>query len=92
MMVVVKRLAHECHVGAMFWLIENISDFENYEKKWGINGHWIDPMVWLDNIDPRLSVLISLINLSNHEMRKTHVVEINFKDEEDAVWFKTTWG
>ncbi|NJO63342.1 MAG: hypothetical protein HC836_35555 [Richelia sp. RM2_1_2] len=86
----VKLLAHKA-LPALEWLCENIVDLE-YKDLWNINGLYINPDSFL--LTPRRSLfdlLIYAINLNNTTVTKTHIVYVNFKREEDAVWFKTTW-
>ena len=90
--ITVKLLAHQCSVVAALWLIDNIPH-KDWVPQWGINNQWVDPATWsLEGRKNSIDILIYLINLNNNGLKKTHEVEFNFINEEDAVWFKTVWG
>ena len=91
-MITVELSAHKGSIQAGMWLIDNITDYENFIKTWGINGALIDPATWFTSSRRnQIALLAKLINLNNVEMKKTHRVKFNFINEEDAVWFKTVW-
>lgn len=91
MAITVRILAHNNAVDAALWCIDNIPH-KNWCPQWGINDRWVHPTVWiLEGRESTFRIIIDLINLNNTEFKITHEVEFNFKNEEDAVWFKTVW-
>lgn len=92
MAITVKVYTHNNAIGAALWCIENMPH-KNWVTQWAINDRWVDPTVWaLEGNETVFRIIVDLINLNNTEMKKTHEVEFKFKNEEDAVWFKTVWG
>lgn len=89
-MFVVYKLVHECSISAVEWLIDNMGG--DYDR-WCINDIFPNPCTYQNASSiKRLDLILYLINSSNTEMKKTHPVKFGFRDEEDAIWFKMTWG
>ncbi len=80
-------------VQAIFWLIENIIDYDTYKPTWAVNNCWIHPDTLYDIDDKyKFAIACDLINLNNREGRKTHSVDFQFLKQEDAIWFKIANG
>ena len=89
----VSVLAHNCSVEMYFWLLTNVVKESRLNKaSVTVNGY---PLQYTFYDEEALNIFrywTDAINASNIEMSKTHRVDIQFRNEQDAVWFKLEWS